>query len=152
MTTIVVNIKDNEIINKAVIKTAFSILDDGKYRVQIEAINERSLPQNKYYWKVIVPEVQQGLKAMGWDEIKHNEDAHEFIKKEFLQRTITNHISNEKKVIPGSTANLTTKEFNELIDAIIKWGVEFLGIQIPFPNEVMIAHFDSEVNATIIQS
>lgn len=96
--------------------------------------------------------VRQGLRDVGWDEIKTNDDAHEYIKKEFLQKTITNHKTEEKKTIPGSTAELTTKEFCEFIEAVVKWAVEFLNIQIPFPNEPIIAFYDNEVEAVIIQS
>lgn len=151
MTTLIVNIKDGEITNKAIVKTAFNTLADGKYKVEINEFKERSNPQNRYYWKVIVPTVKDGLRHNGWDEIKSNYEAHEYLKHTFLRRVVYNEATNKKIELPGTTTNLSTKEFNDFIEAVVKWGVEFLGLQIPFPNEAMIAHWDNEVNATIIQ-
>ena len=49
----------------------------------------------------------------------------------------------EQKIIEitGSTADLSTVEFNELIDRVIQWAAEFLSIQISLPNEQAIFTF-----------
>lgn len=135
MISIVIQVKKGKIINYQNLESVIEVLNDGNHRIQIEEIKNRSLSQNKYYWKVMVPAVKEGLRDMGWDEIKTDDDAHEYILEEFLKREIKNHETGKIKVIPGSTSRLSTKEFGEFIDAVVKWAVEFLGIQIPFPNE-----------------
>ena len=135
MISIVVLVKGGKINNYQNLESALEVLNDGNHRIQIEEIKDRSLSQNKYYWKVMVPAVKEGLRDVGWDEIKTDDDAHEYIKDEFLKRELKNHETGKTKVIPGSTSRLSTKEFGELIEAVIKWAVEFLGVQIPFPNE-----------------
>ncbi len=150
MIQISVNIKNHRITNQA-LNVALGVLDDGKYQIEITEITNRSIPQNKYYWKVIVPAVKDGLRHAGWEEIKSNEDAHEFIKLMFLTKILINKSTGECKEITGSTASLTTKEFIAFMEEVIKWGAEFLGLQIPFPNEVILAKYDEQVKATIIE-
>jgi len=114
-------------------------VEDGYYFVSIKSKKARSLQQNKYYWAVMVPLVKIGLAHIGYDEIRTNEDAHNVIKGLFLKKEIVNKISGE--VMPGgykSTTELNTLEFNELIESVQKWAVEYLGIDIPNPNEKLI--------------
>lgn len=151
MISLPLNIKNGKIVNKQIFDVLIESLSDGRHKMEIDDFTERSNKQNKYYWKVIVPAVKNGLRHIGWDEIKTNDDAHEFIKDQFFKRTLVNHETGERKDIPGSTGNLTPREFNEFIEAVVKWGAEFLGIQIPFPNEPMFVHYDDKVKATIIE-
>ena len=79
--------------------------------------------------------VFDGLVAMGFAEVKTFDDAKMVIKALFCKRSIVNHDTGETIEIIKDTSALTKAEFNELIENVIKWGSEYLGIQIPFPNE-----------------
>lgn len=124
-------------------------LAPGRYLLEITPHNVRSLDQNDYYHAVVVPAVRKGLYAEGYDEIKTNADAHAFLKKQFLNKDNALIFSNEE-----STRALSTKEFSAFIDTVIKWAAEFLKVQIPYPNEkpVLIAEYDNELKATIINN
>lgn len=134
-TQIFVHITHNEITNKKVIRKAFEDLKDGRYQVTIESNKNRSENQNKYYWGALLPIVKDGLRDMGYNEVKTNEDAHEVLKYLFLKKRIPNEETGEVIELLGTTTKLSTVEFNEYIDQIIQWGVEYLNIQIPLPNE-----------------
>ena len=132
-----VHITHNEITNKKAIAKAFKELQDGKYLVTIESNKHRSSEQNKYYWGCCLPLVRDGLKEAGYREVKTNEDAHEVLKYLFLKKRIPNEETGEVIEMLGSTAGLTTVEFNAFIEEVIQWAAEFLGIQIPLPNKQM---------------
>jgi len=128
-------IKDDKITNPQVIRKAFTDLSDGRYIIKIDKANKRSLPQNAYYHGVIIPLVLEGLKDIGYNEIRSHEDAHEVLKYLFLKKQIPNENTGEVVEILGSTAKLTTTEFNLFIDQVIQWAAEYLNVQIPLPNE-----------------
>lgn len=130
-----IHIKEGKVLNRQVLKKAFEDLEDSRYLVKIDKANKRSLPQNAYYWSVIIPLVKAGLKDIGYNEIKTESDAHEVLKYLFLKKQIPNENTGEVVEILGSTTKLTTTEFNLFIEQIIIWAAEYLNIQIPLPNE-----------------
>lgn len=132
-----VHIKNEKISNPQVIRKAFQELQDGRYLVKIDKANKRSLPQNAYYHGVIVPLVKNGLKDIGYNEVRTNEDAHECLKYLFLKKQIPNENTGEVIEILGSTAKLTTTEFNLFIEQVAQWCSEYLGFVLPMPNEQM---------------
>lgn len=144
--------KDGVIANQAQVEWTLNSLEDGRYRVAISAYKKRSLPQNKYYWAAMLPMVVEGLRHIGYSEVKTVDDAHEVVKVLFLKRKIYNENTGEEIEVPGSTAKLTTTEFNLLIDQVIQWAAEYLGLQIPLPNEplIMFADRDGELNLTLV--
>ena len=97
--------------------------------------NKRSNAQNAYYWGVVVPLVQEGVRDMG--EKLTAEQIHEMLKRECLKgelvNTETGHIVNFAR----STTGLTTVEFMDFVDDIHQFAAEFLNLQIPDPNEVL---------------
>lgn len=137
----IIHIENQKIINPKVMRQLIDSLKDGRYLVAIKSFKRRSLPQNAYYWAVLVPMIREGLHDQGWDEIQDDEDAHEFIKSQFLTRSVPNVNTGEMITVPGSTRKLTTVEFNELVARIQQWASEFLGIYIPGPNEPMPLNF-----------
>jgi hypothetical protein len=141
------------ITNKKVVADAFNQLEDGRYRVVINSFKKRSLPQNAYYHGCVVPLVKDGLRDAGYNEVKTCEDAHEILKHLFLKRKLSNENNGDEIVIPGSTAKLTTIEFNTFIDEVIQWAAEYLGITIPLPNEpiVMFAEYSEDLKAIIVE-
>ena len=81
----------------------------------------RSDPQNRYYWGIIV-------KMLGAELGYEKNEIHEALKWKFLQ-------------IPGklptvkSTTKLSTVEFNDYIDEIVRWAAIDLGVVLPDPDE-----------------
>lgn len=135
MTEFILYIKDGEITNKSVVRDRFKSLQDGRYLLSIKSQKKRSLPQNAYYWGIVVPMVKQGLREAGYDEVKTNDDAHEVLKHLFLKKEIRSSVDDNAIIIAGSTAELKTVEFNEFLEAVWKWSAEYLGIEIPSPNQ-----------------
>ena len=152
MQEFILHITNGTITNPKVVREKFTELKDGKYLVTIKSIKKRSLPQNKYYWSVVVPMVKDGLRDAGYNDIKTNEDAHEILKHLFLKKTITSEKTGEEITIAGSTAKLQTTEFNQFLEDIWQWASEYLNISIPQPNEqmIMFAEYDQNNKVTII--
>lgn len=113
-----------------------SELPDGEYVWEIKPYKpKRSNQQNAYYWAVIVPLVEKGLRDIGFDEIRDAEDAHEAIKSLFFKKILHNETHEELTIeTVTSTTKFSKEEFSEKIDMIIKWAWEYLAVSIPLPN------------------
>lgn len=85
---------------------------------------KRSNPQNAYYHGVIIPILADHF---GYT----HDEMHDAIKFEFLRKT-----DPEKPLTVGSTAKLTTDEFNKLIERIQRWAAMEHQVFIPDPYEV----------------
>ena len=114
------------------------LFSSGK-KIRIELIvkrlyNKRSNEQNRYYWGYIIPEFCRGYKELNAENIT-KEQAHEFLKKEFLFTEFVNEESGEVKRISKSTSKLTTVEFIEYINECARFINEWFGIEILEPNE-----------------
>jgi hypothetical protein len=116
----VCHIVNGKVANPSDLRAIFDALQDGVYQIKVSPRRVRSLPQNKYYWGVVVDLVHQGLVDAGFNEVKTPEDAHEVMKNQFLHQ--------------GSTVDLTTTQFNEYLDQVAQWAAEYLGISIPLPD------------------
>lgn len=95
----------------------------------------RSLKQNAYLWGVVLPYAASAM-TEAWGETFDADGAHEYLKREFLSRPVVNRSTGE--IVghrTGSTAELTTERFAEYIDTVCKWCAEYLGVEIPEPNE-----------------
>lgn len=79
--------------------------------------------------------VKDGLREIGYNEVRTNDDAHEVLKHLFLKKNYANESTGEVITVPGSTANLKTYEFNQFLEDIWQWAATYLNIQIPQPNE-----------------
>ena len=79
----------------------------------------RSLSQNKYYWGVIIEILSNNF---GYDK----EEMHEALKFKFLKKHEDTDL-----VTVGSTAKLSTAEFTEYIDEIIRWASTEYQVVIP---------------------
>lgn len=95
---------------------------------------KRTNPENRYLWGVVYPAIAD-YSGMSADE------AHDFCKTEFLK--IKFHILNketgeliEKERI-GSTAKLTTIEFEVYTENIRRFFLLNFGLIIPLPNEII---------------
>jgi len=103
----------------------------------------RSNNQNSYYWGVVLPLVQKGLlDATG--ELRSNDNIHYKILLPLFAPTneIVNVDSGECINERLTSSEMTTTQFCEYIMEVQKWGAEFLGIDIPSPNEENLLNFD----------
>jgi hypothetical protein len=126
------------LINKDHLLSVLNSLKVGQhYRVIIKDARSRSLPQNAYYWAVVVPMVRKALYDLGYDEVKDNMDAHEVLKHLHLRKRIVSKQTGDVIDIAGSSASLTISEFNEYIENICRWASQNLDLVIPSPNQQM---------------
>jgi hypothetical protein len=96
----------------------------------------RSNGQNRYYWGLVLPLIQNGLlEATG--ELRSCDNIHYKILLPLFSPTneIVNKDTGECINERLTSSELTTTQFCEYILEIQKWGAEFLGIDIPSPNE-----------------
>jgi len=128
-------ISGGKVSNRPTLAAAITSLPDGRYRVEIKSYKHRSNLQNAYYHGCLLPLVLDGLQDAGFNEVKDVATVHELLKKMFLERKIISEKTGDEIGIPGSTARLSTTEFMTFIDEVIQWAAEYLGIQIPLPNE-----------------
>lgn len=141
MVEVIINISNRKVVNMQEFKAAFNQLKDGKHMVTVKDIRKRSIPQNSYYWGIIVPMVRKGLYDAGYDEVTTNDDAHEVMKHIHLRKRIVSKQTGDVIDISNSSAKLSIPEFNIYIEAICKWASEYLGIVIPSPND-QLAEFE----------
>ena len=103
----------------------------------------RSNNQNAFYWGVVLPLVQKGLlDATG--ELRSNDNIHYKILLPLFAPTneIVNVDTGESLLERLTSSEMTTTQFCEYIMEVQKWGAEFLGIDIPSPNEENLINFD----------
>lgn len=108
-----------------------------------KAKKQRSNQQNRYYWGACLPLVQQGLKeATG--ELRSVESIHyNILLKMFAPvNEIVNTQTGEVITESISSSEMGTVQFMEYIQEIQKWAAEFLGIDIPSPNEETTLNFE----------
>lgn len=125
--------------NKRLLREWANQIKGKNVKIRIErAGNRRTLPANNYYFGVIVQEVQLALLQLGHQMTK--EETHEFLKLKFNPKYICN-AQGEAIEVSGTTTTMTKTEFSEYCDKIIQFGAEYLGIQIPQPNEKLEMQF-----------
>tara|TARA_R100001244_G_scaffold122634_1_gene92271 strand:+ start:145 stop:504 length:360 start_codon:yes stop_codon:yes gene_type:complete len=108
-----VEVKENKV---------FPIQKDGTYELSVFK-KKRSLPQNKYYWKVIVHMISE--------ETGYTIDqAHGKLAQKFLL------VRDSGTPYARSTTSLSTKEMEDYLENIRRWAAEFLSLNIPEPGEV----------------
>ena len=104
----------------------------------------RSNDQNAYYWGVVLPIVQSGLKeATG--EFRTTENIHyNILLKMFApEKEIVNIETGECINEKISSSEMSTSQFMDYISEIQKWSAEFLGVYIPNPNEETELNFNN---------
>lgn len=108
---------------------------NGRYKIEVSEINQRSLPQNRFYWGLVIPIIQQGIKHLGTDITK--EECHEFLKSKFNCQELVNEDTGECVQLPRSTTALSKEQFCEYISKIQQFAAEFLNVVVPDPNTQM---------------
>ena len=104
----------------------------------------RSNNQNSFYWGIVLPIVQSGLKeATG--EFRTTENIHyNILLKMFApEKEIVNIETGECITEKISSSEMSTSQFMDYIAEIQKWSAEFLGVDIPNPNEETTLNFNN---------
>lgn len=107
-------------------------LPDGTYNVIIERHSKRTHQQNAWFHAVL-PDVVEGLRNMGFNDVKTVEDAKVIVKGIFFKRKYSNGVE-EIEVVEG-TSETDKTIFIERADEIINWAYQYLGIDIAPPNK-----------------
>lgn len=123
--------ENGEIANKKIVRALFDSLKDGRHLIEISGADKRSNPQNRYYWGLVIPIIQKGIKDMGTELTK--EETHEFLKARFNASDLINESTGEAISIPISTTRLNKEQFGEYIFKIQKFAAEFLSLEVPDP-------------------
>lgn len=89
----------------------------------------RSIPQNNYYWGVVVKLIAQDT---GESE---PEIIHEALGLKFASVPAGNGNKGRALMVRKSTTDMTTTEFEEYVDKCRNFAAMELGIRIPLPNE-----------------
>ena len=107
-------------------------MDGQDVQVTVKRSRTRSSQQNRYYWGGVIPVVAAGLRELGVRMTA--EQTHDLLKYKFLK---IEYVTDDGEVIQsfGSTKHLDTADFNHFIEQVQQWAAEYLGIQIPDPNE-----------------
>lgn len=100
--------------------------------IVIKKRGKRSLPQNAYYWGVIIKEIQIRLKELGSEF--DADDIHEYLKVKFNPAQIITP-QGELLEIGKTTTELNKDEFSEYVERIREWASVTLDINIPDPGE-----------------
>lgn len=86
--------------------------------------NKRSINQNNYAHGVVFKMIA--------DELGYStDDARDLCKTKFLKKTMP-----DGEIIVKSTTVLDTKQFEDFLEEVRRWALEYLQLSIPLPNEV----------------
>jgi hypothetical protein len=121
--------------NTNLIKDAIKTFEGKQIVIKIEkAKKKRSTQQNRFYYGVIIPIVQNCLKEAG--HIMTNESTHDLIKLKFLKETLfVNEDTGEVIERIKSTTELSTSQFMDLLAEINNFTFEYFGVTLPSPND-----------------
>lgn len=102
-------------------------LNGKRVQLTLEKVkHKRSNNQNAYYFGVV-------LKLLSEHTGHDPEELHDALKFKFGEKRYHGNL-----LIPASTKNLDTIDFEKYLDKIRKWAVEELRVVIPLPNEVEV--------------
>jgi uncharacterized protein YegL len=137
-----ITITEKGIVNKQPFINFLKSLGSGRFLIKAEKKDKRSLSQNAYYWKIVVPMVLDGLQDAGYN-VKTKFQSHEIMKELFLSEDIVNETTGERlTTITRSTADLNKEQFNKFFEEIWRWASEYLNIVIPEPNQQTEFNYD----------
>lgn len=114
---------------------AISCLTPGRVMVIVKKIyRQRTLPENAYYWGVVINEFCEGYFDMTGEKITP-EQAHEILKQECNSKEVTNEKTGQVIKVPQTTAKMTTIEFEEYLESCRAFIFEWFNRRVPLPNE-----------------
>lgn len=121
--------------NRNLIKDAIATFEGKQIVIKIEKFKKkRSTQQNRFYYGIVIPIVQNCLKEAG--HIMTNESTHDLIKLKFLKETLfVNETTGELIERIKSTTELSTSQFMDLLAEINNFTFEYFGVSLPSPND-----------------
>ena len=121
--------------NRNLIKDAIETFEGKQIVIKIEKFKKkRSTQQNRFYYGVVIPIVQNCLKEAG--HIMTSESTHDLIKLKFLKETLfVNETTGEVIERIKSTTELSTSQFMDLLAEINNFTFEYFGVNLPSPND-----------------
>lgn len=103
----------------------------GRHIIQFEkARQQRSMPQNKYYWGVVVPILAS---EFGY----YKDEMHELLRRKFLSYTRVSPHTGEEELFAKSTTKLNTQEMEVYLESIRTWALSEFSVYLPLPNEIL---------------
>lgn len=113
---------------KRIFDDAMRRFPDGHVIVTVRVSRpKRSHAQNRFWHGVVIPLFAEHC---GYDF----DDMKDVLALDLIPKTIVDMATGEEHIVPGHTADLNTREFNDLIERAQRRGAE-MGIDIPSPNE-----------------
>lgn len=109
--------------------------------VKITTAATKTQEQLGYWWGVILPKVKEGLEAQG-NEMKNLAEVNAFLNQMFFCNSKTVVVKrglNEYYYTirtPRSKSGATIDEMSDLIDKVLRFASNDLGVYIPAPNEI----------------
>jgi hypothetical protein len=121
--------------NRNLIKDAIATFEGKQIVIKIEkAKKKRSTQQNRFYFGIVLPIVQNCLKEAG--HIMTNESTHDLIKLKFLKEALfVNEETGEVIERIKSTTELSTSQFMDLLAEINNFTFEYFGVSLPSPGD-----------------
>lgn len=133
--TVYIQITDGKVENRTTLAKAIQALPTGRYEFKISRKSKRSLQQNAYIHAVCFPLILQGLRDLGWAEMRTVEQAKAYMKRKFLITSLVNEDTGEVIEYVKDTHDLTKEEMGNFIDDMARFCAEDLGFVMPMPNE-----------------
>ena len=139
--TAIGNIKDGKLIlsNRKRFDADLSGFADCVVELTIKKKNRRSNQQSRYYFGVVVKEIQIRLKQLGNDF--DTETIHNFLKDKFNKKELLGEGGEVIDYFGATTTGMNKTEFSEFVDKIRAWSLDFLSIDIPEPNAKLEMQF-----------
>jgi hypothetical protein len=114
--------------NRAGFDAAMARFPDGVVVVEVKLQRpQRSSQQNRFWHGVVIPLFAEHC---GYDLLEMKD----VLALRLIPKEVTD-MNGERQLVPGHTADLNVKDFNDLIERAQRLGAE-LGIYVPDPNEV----------------
>jgi len=127
--------------NRNKISEAIKSFDGKNIVITIEkSKKKRSNNQNAFYHAVVIPIMKDAFKD-AWGEYYSATEIHEALKAKYCFKEQINEATGEIIQIPISTTNFNTIEWEEYIDKIRAFAMEWFNVIIPMPNEQTLIDF-----------
>lgn len=109
--------------------------------VKLTTAATKTQEQLGYWWGVILPKVKEGLEAQG-NEMKNLAEVNAFLNQMFfcnsktviVKRGLNEYVYTIRT--PRSKSGATIDEMSDLIERVLRFAAEDLGVYIPAPNEI----------------
>lgn len=134
--TITTEVKNGKLTrNRKLIMDVIASFDGKVIEITIQKKRkQRSNPQNRFYWGLIIP-IWRNLLLNEWGEVHTNESTHEFLKMNFGYNERVDESTGEIFRSPRSTTENSTVEMEEYHELLRQKAMEMFGAVIPLPNE-----------------